>query len=189
MTVHHQTSNRGFTLIEVMVVIVVIAIVTSLIMMNFGGIDQRKAMQAREIFLMNLQRISHEANDQSRVLALNIQPATDVSPFRYAVVEYQQNHSNQQVGIERTPSSEQSSWAEYSAFKVQPLPDDVSFQIQSTDYQYDNAQNSALLNGQAPQLIWLGNGEVKPVRIQFYFSQQSLGPEIEIDHLGKINEI
>lgn len=186
MIIHHQASNRGFTLIEVMVVIVVIAIVTSLIMMNFGGIDQRKAMQAREIFLMNLQRISHEANDQSRVLALNIQPATDVSPFRYAVVEYQQNYSNQQIGTERTPSS---TWAEYSAFKVQPLPYDVSFQIQSTDYQYDNAQNSALLNSQAPQLIWLGNGEVKPVRIQFYFSQQPLGPEIEIDHLGKINEI
>ena len=187
MTVHHQASIRGFTLIEVMVVIVVIAIVTSLVMMNFGGIDQRKAMQAREIFLMNLQRIAHEANDQSRVLALTVQPATDVSPFRYAVMQYQQNRTNIQTEV--TPPSSQSAWSEYSTFKTQALPDDVSFQIQSTDYQYDDAQNSALLDNRAPQLIWLGNGEVKPVRIQFYLSQQPLGPAIEIDHLGKINEI
>ena len=81
MKYHQYASSRGFTLIEVMVVIVVVAIVTSLIMMNFGGIDQRKAMQAREIFMMNLQRIAREANDQSLVLALNVQPATDVNPF------------------------------------------------------------------------------------------------------------
>ncbi|MGE8684189.1 MAG: type II secretion system protein GspH, partial [Acinetobacter sp.] len=28
----------------------------------------------------------------------------------------------------------------------------------------------------------------KPVRIQFYFEQLPIGEEIEIDHLGKINE-
>ena len=183
MKYHQYASSRGFTLIEVMVVIVVVAIVTSLIMMNFGGIDQRKAMQAREIFMMNLQRIAREANDQSLVLALNVQPATDVHPFRYTVVEYHP------VQTEVNMVENQLTWTEYSAFKIQSLPEDVSFQIQSTDYQYDKAQNSTLLDAKAPQLIWLGNGEVKPVRIQFYFAQQPIGPEIEIDHLGKMNEI
>ena len=45
-----------------------------------------------------------------------------------------------------------------------------------------------LLGGKAPQLIWFGNGEVKPVRIQFYYQQQAIGNEFELDHLGKINE-
>ncbi|UOG19384.1 prepilin-type N-terminal cleavage/methylation domain-containing protein [Acinetobacter sp. PK01] len=183
MKYHQYASSRGFTLIEVMVVIVVVAIVTSLIMMNFGGIDQRKAMQAREIFMMNLQRIAREANDQSLVLALNVQPATDVNPFRYTVVEYHPAQTEVNM-VENQPT-----WTEYSAFKIQSLPEDVSFQIQSTDYQYDKAQNSTLLDAKAPQLIWLGNGEVKPVRIQFYFAQQPIGSEIEIDHLGKMNEI
>lgn len=183
MKYHQRASSRGFTLIEVMVVIVVVAIVTSLIMMNFGGIDQRKAMQAREIFIMNVQRIARESSDQSLVLALNVQPATDVNPFRYMVVEYHPTKT------EMNTVANQSSWTEYSVFKIQPLPENVSFQIQSTDYQYDKAQNSTLLDAKAPQLIWLGNGEVKPVRIQFYYSQQPIGSEIEIDHLGKINEI
>lgn len=190
MRSHQQASIRGFTLVEVMVVIVVIAIVTSLIMMNFGGIEQRKAMQAREVFLMDLQRISREANDQARILALNVEPATDVRPFQYAVFEYQslQQAVENNTHKNQTNSTPASAWNQYTSMKTQQLPDDVSFQIQSTDYQYENAQNAKLLDAQAPKLIWFGNGEVKPVRIQFYFSQQPLGPAIEIDHLGKINE-
>lgn len=44
------SSVRGFTLIELMVVIVIMAIMASLVLMNIGGVDQRKAMQAREVF-------------------------------------------------------------------------------------------------------------------------------------------
>ncbi|MCY3120048.1 hypothetical protein ACFMJM_16220, partial [Acinetobacter baumannii] len=34
-----------------------------------------------------------------------------------------------------------------------------------------------------------GNGEAKTVKIQFYLEQKPIGSEIQIDHLGKINEI
>ncbi|MGB8484537.1 MAG: type II secretion system protein, partial [Acinetobacter bohemicus] len=49
-----SASIRGFTLIELMVVIVVMAIMASLILTNINGVDQRKAMQAREVFIMDL---------------------------------------------------------------------------------------------------------------------------------------
>lgn len=42
--------------------------------------------------------------------------------------------------------------------------------------------------GKAPQLIWFGNGEVKPVRIQFYYEQKPIGHELQLDHLGKVDE-
>ena len=45
-----SSAHYGFTLIELMVVIVIIGITTSLVVMNLDGIDQRKAMQAREVF-------------------------------------------------------------------------------------------------------------------------------------------
>ena len=61
---------RGFTLIELMVVIVIMAIMASLILTNINGIDQRKAMQAREVFILDLHQINREANDQARILAL-----------------------------------------------------------------------------------------------------------------------
>ena len=65
----------------------------------------------------------------------------------------------------------------------------VSLQIQPLDQRYENAQNRDLTMQDAPKLIWLGNGEVKPVRIQFYLDNNEVGSAIEIDHLGKINEI
>ncbi|MFI7983853.1 type II secretion system protein, partial [Acinetobacter baumannii] len=36
-------SQKGFTLIEVMVVIVIMTIMTSLVVLNIGGVDQKKA--------------------------------------------------------------------------------------------------------------------------------------------------
>lgn len=59
-----SSAHYGFTLIELMVVIVIIGITTSLVIMNLDGIDQRKAMQAREVFLLDLQKINREANNR-----------------------------------------------------------------------------------------------------------------------------
>ncbi|MCO8045496.1 type II secretion system GspH family protein [Acinetobacter bohemicus] len=169
---------RGFTLVELMVVIVIMGIMASLVLINTGGVEQRKAMQAREVLLLDLQRILREANDQSRILALTIQPATDVTPFRYAVTEYRpqtQSAINEQK------------WQNYAEFKLRNLPEQVSFQVQSLEQRYTNAQNPDLTQADTPKLIWLGNGEVKPVRIQFFLENREVGHPIEIDHLGKIN--
>ena len=50
-------SQQGFTLIEVMLVIVIMAVMASLIVMNVQGVDQRKVMQARELLVLNLKKI------------------------------------------------------------------------------------------------------------------------------------
>ena len=65
----------------------------------------------------------------------------------------------------------------------------MSFSLQVVDAErYSKANNEDLLGGKSPQLVWFGNGEVKPVRIQFYFEQNPVGDPIEVDHLGNINE-
>lgn len=177
------TAVRGFTLIELMVVIVIMGIMASLVLLNTSGVDQRKAMQAREILLMDLQRVLREANDQSRILALDVQTATDVTPFRYAIIEYRSAaQSGQNLQNEK--------WQSYADFKLRSLPDHVCFQIQTLEQQrFANAKNRDLTQANSPQLVWLGNGEVKPVRIQFFFEEREIGAAIEVDHLGKINEI
>ena len=81
-------SQQGFTLIEVMLVIVIMAVMASLIVMNVQGVDQRKVMQARELLVLNLKKIRLESADQGRILGLLIQPATDIAPAQYEVVEY-----------------------------------------------------------------------------------------------------
>ncbi|CAB1213234.1 type II secretion system protein [Acinetobacter bouvetii] len=180
-----SSSIRGFTLIELMVVIVIMAIMASLILSNINGVDQRKAMQAREVFIMDLRRLNRESTDQARIFALDVQNATDVSPFRYGVLEYL---LSSQPSTTNPILSENKKWQAYAEFKQRSLPERVSFQVQPLDQAYENANNDDLLNSNAPKLVWLGNGEAKPVRIQFYFEQRPIGAEIEIDHLGKINE-
>ena len=65
---------------------------------------------------------------------------------------------------------------------------DVHLIANNHNYGFAKANNQDLLGGKAPQLIWFGNGEVKPVRIQFYYQQQAIGHALELDHLGKVNE-
>ena len=171
----------GFTLIELMVVIVVIAILASLILLNISGVDQRKAMQAREFFILDLKKINKESVDQSRIFALLTHNATDVAPFSYELAEYHDLRA-------QTVIQEDKKWQPYSEFPVRVLPERVAFNIESVDQNYQNATQQDLINQQAPKLIWFGNGEVKPVRIQFYFEQNPVGDPIEVDHLGNINE-
>lgn len=173
--------QSGFTLVELMVVIVIVGILASLIVLNISGVDQRKAMQAREFFLLDLQRINREATDQGRILALATLPQTDVRPFGYQILEYIEPSA-------QTVIQANNKWQVYKDLPVRSLPDNVSFQIRPVDYDYRAASNQDLVGQQAPQLVWLGNGEVKPVRIQFYSAQTPVGAEIEVDHLGKINE-
>ena len=173
-------STVGFTLIELMVVIVIMGIMASLILTNLNSVGRREAMQAREVLLMDLQIINQQANDQARILALQPLAATDVASFRYQLVEYQQGTTN----IDASQK-----WQQFPDFKTRSLPDRVSFQIEPLDDLPQNISQPDLMGTDTPQLIWFGNGEAKPVRIQFYFEQKALGAEIEIDHLGKVNEI
>ncbi len=176
---------KGFTLIEVMVVIVIISIIASLIVLNIDGLDQRKAMQAREMLLLDLKQINREANDQSRIYALDFQNATDVAQAQYGIVEYiavKQNTQQQVRVIDNTP------WKAVPEFQKRTLPDHVSFSIQPEDHQFQNANNTELLGNNAPKLIWFGNGEAKPVIIQMYYDQKPVGDVIRVDYLGKVDE-
>ena len=183
MKIASPSSVRGFTLVELMVVIVIMGIMASLVLLNIGGTDQRKAMQAREVFVMDLKRILRDANDQALILALQQNAGTDVNTQSYAVQEY----LPEQKRVENSILNQNNKWQNYKDFETRVLPENVSFTIQPLDQQYENANNDDLLNTNAPKLIWLGNGEVKPVRIQFYFEERPIGNEIELDHLGKVN--
>ena len=190
-------SQHGFTLIEVMLVIVIMAVMASLIVMNVQGVDQRKVMQARELLALNLKKIRLESADQGRILGLLIQPATDFAPAQYEVVEYRpqansdnsnQSKLNQSQFNQNQPMRErdQYRWQLATDFDSQTLPEQSSLQIQSLDHQLNLdalKQNDAL-----PQIIWLGNGEAVPVRIQLYLQQQQVGDAIVLNRLGAVSD-
>lgn len=120
-------------------------------------------------------------------MALEVHPATDVADFSYAVVEYKNPQFTIPTEQQHNAMLNQQKWQKYNEFPQQVLAKNVSFAVQSLDYDVSQARNDDLTQENAPKLIWLGNGEVKPVRIQFYYANEPVGAEIEIDHLGKIN--
>ena len=178
-----QSSQKGFTLVELMVVIVIVSIVASLILVNMDSIDHRKVMQAREVLIMDLQRVARESQDQSKILALSLNPSIENNNYQYKIVEYIPFEKSSKKPLIQLDQQ----WLFYKEFKARELPNDVYVQITPTQYIFENAGNQDLLNDRAPKLIWLGNGEVKPVTIQFYHRHKPIGAEIKIDYLGKIH--
>lgn len=185
---HQFKSQSGFTLVEVMVVIVIMSILMSLVMLNISGMDMRKAMQQRELLVLDLKKINREANDQARVYALQVDPATGVHAFQYRIVEYVAPLSPQQTPASTgLPQTTDQKWQELKQFPLRELPDKVSFQVESQEQNYAEAGNKDLIGEQAPKVIWFGNGEAKPVRIQLFYEQKAVGAPISIDYLGKVD--
>lgn len=179
------TKASGFTLVELMVVIVIIAVISSLVMVNIGGTEQRKAMQAREFLILELQKINREANDQGRIYALQTHAATDVADFGYTLLQYQQPAVRTAVNGQLAAQREK--WQPVKDFKIKTMPPKVSFVVQETEHRFEHANNSDLIGQNAPTLIWFGNGEAKPVTIQVYYQQQTIGEPIRMDYLGQID--
>ena len=178
--------QSGFTLIELMVVIVIIAVVASLVVFSVEGVDQRKAMQAREVLMLDLKQIQRESSDQGRIYALKISPATDVSDFKYALVEY--HDKTVDLANPNKRMANEKKWTEVQDFSVRTLPSRVSFNITAQEHQFNNATNTDLIGRNAPDLIWLGNGETKPVAIQMYYDQKPVGELIRLDYLGQVSD-
>lgn len=176
----------GFTLIELMVVIVIIGVVASLIVFNIDGVDQRKAMQARELLILDLKKIQREASDQGRIYALQVSPASDVSVFKYGVVEYRDTVADSSKVTSQITNDKK--WFETQSFSVRLLPNRVSFSILPQDHRFQNASNTDLVGRNAPDLIWFGNGESKPVAIQMYYDQRAIGELIRVDYLGQVSD-
>lgn len=181
-----RINQGGFTLIEVMLVIAIMAIMASLIVMNLQGVEQRRVMQAKDALRLDLQKIRLEAFDQGRILGLVVLPATDLVPANYQVVEFLPERLEQNNVM--TPNITQQKkyrWQVAADFKSKNLPDQTNLVIQMLDTP-QNLDRLKQDQQQLPQVIWLGNGEVLPARFQLFLQQQPIGDALEINRLGLV---
>lgn len=181
--------QAGFSLIELMVVIVIVGVLASMVVVSLDGMEQRKAMQVRDVLVMDLKKITREANDQARVYALQTQAATDVSPFRYAVVGYQPRATD---ALNRnTVTAAPPTWQLAAQFAQRELPPQVSLHIEPSEdarpQSYLATAPSALVGERAPKMVWFGNGETQAVTIQVYYAQTPIGAPVVVDYLGRID--
>ncbi|MEY2863469.1 MAG: type secretion system protein GspH [Pseudomonadota bacterium] len=172
-----MTAPRGFTLIELMLVIVIMSIFAGMIGLSVGGISERQVLQAREHLTDHLALIRLESVDQGRILGLRTVPQTATQAGGYAVVE-----------LDPTTSERDKRWPMAEGFKFQPLPDRVRLVVTSLQPPVVAAKPSALNDGDAPRLLWFGNGEATPVRMQLQQDEKLIGAAVYVSAMGQVSD-
>jgi general secretion pathway protein G len=195
VSAHPVKGTKGFTLVELMLVIVIMSIFAAMVVMSITGVDHRRLMQQREQLINDLSVIRLESMDQSRVFALLATTTTATQEAGYVVAEYQSPElqtARQQKSskVELDFQNKAKLWQPASEFKSRQFSDGAYLQIKglgtATRYGKNN-QNQALLGRESPDLIWYGNGEVKPVRLQLIKDNLPIGEPIYINSLGIIS--
>lgn len=175
-----QLTQSGFTLIEVMLVVLIAGIFAAMIGLSIGGSDTRRVLQEREELMDSIAEIRLESQDQGRMLGLIFLNQTATNPARYVVVEY-----------DPTATDKEKRWKPSVDFKVHSLPLGVELTI--TPLQDNNQKTSEHLNditsgSLSPKLIWFGNGEATAARLQLVQEGQNVGDAIEVTALGNVKK-
>lgn len=163
--------QRGFTLIELMLVIVIISVFAAMVGLSVGGISERRLLQSRDQLKDHLAIIRLESVDQGRVLGLKTTAPTSQTVGSYTVVQW--NPTAKEVNQR---------WLPAEGFKDNPLPEGVSLTIsplQAPPVARPNSGNAAALtDADTPRLLWFGNGEATPVRLQLQRDGSSIGQSV-----------
>ena len=174
-------TQRGFTLIELMLVIVIIGIFAAMVSLSVGGESERRLLLLRERLVDNLVIIRLESLDQGRVLGLQVLAQQSGQPAGYQV-----------VGFAPTAEEVAQRWPVVSDFVLQPLPDRVRLQITPLQLRQTSRQTTQdaeiWQDASTPQLIWFGNGEATPVRLQLLQDQQPIGAPLYISATGQVSD-
>ena len=175
-----HSSQTGFTLIEVMLVVLIAGIFAAMIGLSIGGSDTRRVLQEREELIDSIAEIRLESQDQGRMLGLIPLDQTATDHARYVVVEY-----------DPTATDKDKRWKPSADFKVHALPLGVELTI--TPLQDNNQKTSEHLNditsgALSPKLIWFGNGEATAARLQLVQEGQNVGDAVEVTALGSVKK-
>ena len=215
MTHHH--AQAGFTLVEIVVVVVILSIFAGMMSLSVGSSESRKNRAFYEhltdslsyVRLLSAERmqpmgLSLQANKQGQVTPVIVtlsnpyiayQTAASTSSSRESTpknsMELSTDLSSMSGGIENklpTPS-----WEVESEVTLPELPTGVSLSVQSLDA--NNVSNRGqtqtiqpwFTDQTVPQVLWFGTGQAAPVTIEVRHNSRLVGEVITIMPDGNIS--
>lgn len=174
-----EKKQQGFTLIEVMLVVLIAGVFAAMVSLSIGGSETRKALQEREQLVDSIAVIRLESQDQGRMLGLLALDQTATNPAQYVVMQFDQNDPNKDKR-----------WKPAEGFKVHELPTGVILTVtpvqDNTRKTPSDRLNDITSSALSPKLIWFGNGEATAVRLQLSQEGQPIGDAIEVTSLGRV---
>ena len=168
-------SSKGFTLVEVMVVIVIMSVFAGLMTLSVGSSDNRKNLAFYEHLQSNLNYIRLLSAEQMQPYGLAIRLAKDDNPTQLVVVKLENSLSNQnQTSQTQSQASNQTNnpannqaptWALEKDIPPLDVPNNITVDIKPLDMVDSRQIPNYLVGNQAPPVVWFGTGEATPVHI------------------------
>lgn len=161
---------RGFTLVEIMVVIVILSIFAGMMMLSVNSADNRKHMAFYDHLQSNISYIRLLAAEQMQPYGLAIKLAKDDVPNQLVAVKLV--GSAPKIANSEASSTTNNGPAQVPQWQIasQVSPLDIPQHINVTILPLDNTPAATispvwLTGNDAPPIVWFGTGEATPVQI------------------------
>lgn len=203
----HATRAQGFTLVELMVVMVIIGIFAGTVSLAVGSSVKRQQMQMYDQLVDNLKLIALESRVQNKVYGLVFSPESDVKDARYDVVALSSAAQKKlyQDGLQTQAEKQQKQLGQQSTLDAKKLWQPINIitknellptmRLRVESLEAGNAINDQPFRElnpifqntrELPQLLWYGSGEVTPVKIEVFAGEIQIGNPIFVDQLGRV---
>lgn len=186
---HGCLPQRGFTLIEIMVVIVILSIFAGMMALSVGGSDNRKNLAFYEHLQSNLDYIRLLSLENMQPYGLAIKLAQGDTPNQLVVVKLDNAFTNRQVVANfdtQSASNAKPTWQLEPTIAALEVPKNIQVRIEPLDNPSMSAPSTEplatwLVGNEAPPVVWFGTGEATPVQI----SVQKTNPDKQVYPVAK----
>lgn len=168
------TYQQGFTLVEVMVVIVILSVFAGMMTLSVGSSENRKNLAFYEHLQSNINYVRLLSAEQMQPYGMAIRLAKDDNPTQLVVVKLENAFGNHNIGQNVSQATLQNTekntptWVLEKSISPLDVPTGVRVDIQPLDRVLQDSQflPSYLQGNDAPPIVWFGTGEATAVQIQ-----------------------
>lgn len=154
----NKTAQKGFTLVEVMVVIVILSVFAGMMTLSVGSSESRKNLAFYEHLQDNLTYIRLLSVEEMKPYGLAIRLANQDQPTQLVVVKLDNGQTTDEQ--EQSPA-----WQLEQRIPALDVPDNVQVDIVPLENIMTEQMPNYLVGNQAPPLVWFGTGEATSVQI------------------------
>lgn len=158
MTLVNNQIQTGFTLVEVMVVIVILAVFAGMMSLSVGSSESRQHLAFYEHLKDNLTYIRLLSAEDMKPYGLAIRLANQDQPTQLVVVKLENPKPTDQ-------QNQSPAWQVEQRIPALDVPNHVQVDIQPLENMVVESMPNYLVGNQAPPLVWFGTGEATSVQI------------------------
>ena len=197
-------NQHGFTLIEIMVVVIILSVFAAMMTMSVGSTESRKNRAFYEHLIDSLQYVRLVSAEQMQPMGLAMQSKVDGqaapvilsldNPYAFLNTPVVSKGDQPKNAMELSAMSnddkniQKPTWQPEPSITLPELPPDVVLTISSLSTQNKSTQDLQpwFKGNDVPKVLWYGTGEASPVTIEVRYHDRLVGEVITVMPNGQI---